>query len=70
VAQAPAAPTPPAAGQAAAPAAAPRSLRQRDEEWRRAEIARRRDEALAHPAVRAATEVLGAEVKDVRPLMD
>lgn len=54
-------------GAAAAPprAASPRSLRERDDQWRRERRETRRKEALAHAAVRDALEVLGGQVSEV-----
>lgn len=49
---------------------APRSLSERDAKWRRDEEARKRKEALSHPAVKDTTEILSGSVKEVHVVVD
>ena len=51
-----------------APKAAPRSLAERDDKWRRDEEARKRQEALSHPAVKDTAEILDGSIQEVRVL--
>jgi hypothetical protein len=48
--------------------APPRSLKDRDEQWRREERARKKKEALSHPAVKDTAEILEGSIKEVRVL--
>ncbi len=48
--------------------ASPRSLKDRDEQWRREEAARKRQEALSHPAVKDTAEILEGSIQEVRVL--
>jgi len=52
----------------AAPKTPPRSLQERDDKWRRDEHARKRQEALSHPAVKDTAEVLDGSIQEVRVL--
>jgi len=54
-------------GQARSPA---RSLRERDEQWRRERREARRKEALSHAAVRDTLDVLGGQVSEVHVVED
>jgi len=63
----PAAP-PPASPPPASSKASPRSLQERDDKWRREEAARKRQEALSHPAVKDTADILNGSIQEVRVL--
>lgn len=59
---------PPAEPPPAASKPSPRSLQERDDKWRQEEEARKRQEALSHPAVKDTAEILGGSIQEVRVL--